>query len=111
MDKTWVWLPRNSLEYEEGAIKFVCDSVRSLGNPSAMFCPCIDCRNVCHQCSETVLEHLVIRGMDHKYKRSRCWSKHDEIRDAKTNDVQTSEHEAYDLIRTAFTANEFKHTT
>ncbi|CAA7049789.1 unnamed protein product [Microthlaspi erraticum] len=76
-----------------------------------MFCPCIDCRNVCHQCSETVLEHLVIRGMDHKYKRSRCWSKHGEIRDGKTNDVQTSEHEAYDLIRTAFTANEFKHTT
>ncbi|CAA7045655.1 unnamed protein product [Microthlaspi erraticum] len=98
---------RNSLEYEQGATKFVSVSVRGLGNPAALFCPCIDCRNVCHQSSETILEHLVIRGMDQKYKRSKCWSKHGDTRDAKSSDVQTSEQEAYDLIRTAFMANEF----
>ncbi|XP_010451613.1 PREDICTED: uncharacterized protein LOC104733759 [Camelina sativa] len=108
MDKTWVWLPRNSLEYELGATKFVFDSARCLGNLSDMFCPCVDCRNVVHQSNETVLEHLVIRGMDLKYKRSKCWSKHGEIRNEKTADADTSEYEAFELIRTAFKSSEGK---
>lgn len=82
------------------------DSARRLGNPAEMFCPCLDCRNVCHQSTETVFEHLVIRGMDHKYKRCKYWSKHGDTRDDKTTDVQTSEYEAYELIRTAFMASE-----
>ncbi|CAE5959255.1 unnamed protein product [Arabidopsis arenosa] len=110
MDKAWVWLPRNSLEYEEGATKFVLDATSCLGNVLAMFCPCVDCRNVVHQSNETVLEHLVIRGMDLKYKRSKCWSKHGEISD-KTADVHASENEAYDLFRTAFMESEGKQSS
>ncbi|CAE6141391.1 unnamed protein product [Arabidopsis arenosa] len=110
MDKAWVWLPRNSLEYEEGATKFVLDATSCLGNVLAMFCPCVDCRNVVHQSNETVLEHLVIRGMDLKYKRSKCWSKHGEISD-KTTDVHASENEAYDLFRTAFMESEGKQSS
>ncbi|CAA7042281.1 unnamed protein product [Microthlaspi erraticum] len=102
MDKAWVWLPRTSLEYELGCQNFVNASSRSLGNLSELFCPCVDCRNVCHQPRETVVDHLVIRGMDQKYKRNQCWSKHEEQRKAAKDDVPTSESEAYNLIRTAF---------
>ncbi|XP_024005031.1 uncharacterized protein LOC112082164 [Eutrema salsugineum] len=108
MDKAWVWLPRNSLEYEVGATKFLTDSAKRLGYPSEIFCPCVDCRNVCHQSTQTVLEHLVIRGMDQKYKRSQCWSNHGDKRNEKMIDVDASEYEAYDLIRTAFMASESK---
>jgi len=72
---------RNSLEYEIGAKNFVSGASISLGNHTEMFCPCVDCRNVCHQLIETVLDHLVIRGMDLKYKRNPCWSKHGDKRD------------------------------
>ncbi|KAG7542144.1 Transposase-associated domain [Arabidopsis thaliana x Arabidopsis arenosa] len=106
MDKAWVWLPRNSLEYEAGATKFVVESASNLGNPSEMFCPCLLCRNVCHQSMDTVVEHLVIKGMDQKYKRSKCWSLHGDIMNEKTPNVDSSENEAYELFRTAFMATE-----
>ncbi|KAG7542959.1 Transposase-associated domain [Arabidopsis thaliana x Arabidopsis arenosa] len=99
MDKAWVWLPRNSLEYEAGATKFVVESASNLGNPSEMFCPCLLCRNVCHQSMDTVVEHLVIKGMDQKYKRSKCWSLHGDIMNEKTPNVDSSENEAYELFR------------
>ena len=102
MDKSWVWLPRNSIEYEKGATTFVYASSRRLGDPSEMFCPCTDCRNLCHQPNDTVLEHLVIKGMDHKYKRNGCWSKHGEIRADKLEAEPSSEFGAYELIRTAY---------
>lgn len=102
MEKAWVWLPRANLEYEEGAKQFVTESARLLGNHVEILCPCIDYRNVCHQVSETVLEHLVIRGMDLKYKRNASWSKHWDVRNTNRGDFQNSESEAYELIRTAF---------
>ncbi|KAG7536624.1 MFS transporter superfamily [Arabidopsis suecica] len=102
MDKSWVWLPRNSIEYEKGATTFVYSSARSLGDPKEMFCPCKDCRNLCHQPVERVLEHLVIKGMDQKYKRNECWSKHGDIRTDKSDAEPRREFEAFDLIRTAF---------
>ncbi|CAL9234012.1 unnamed protein product [Arabidopsis halleri] len=109
MEKSWVWLPRASLEYQRGASNFVhassvfvhASSVR-LGNPSAMLCPYIDCRNLCHQPIDIVLDHLVIRGMDQKYKRNSFWSLHGDIRTEKPSDDPSSAFEAYDLIRTAF---------
>ncbi|XP_013607828.1 PREDICTED: uncharacterized protein LOC106314511 [Brassica oleracea var. oleracea] len=110
MDKSWVWLPRNSLEYEKGASEFVSSSSRRLGDPAEMFCPCVDCRNVCHQACETVLEHLVIRGMDQKYKSCVFWTKHGETRPDKSADVYSSENEAYELFRTTFLASEGNET-
>ncbi|CAA7023873.1 unnamed protein product [Microthlaspi erraticum] len=102
MDKSWVWLPRTSLEYEQGATDFVYGSSWRLGDPPNMFCPCLDCRNLCHQPIATILDHLVIRGMDQKYKRNRCWTKHGEKRDLNVGEEQTSEFEAYELFRAAF---------
>ncbi|CAA7045955.1 unnamed protein product [Microthlaspi erraticum] len=102
MDKSWVWLPRTSLEYEQGATDFVNGSAKRLGDLPNILCPCLDCRNLCHQPLSTTLDHLVIRGMDQKYKRSRCWTKHGEKRDLKVGDEQTSEFEAYELFKTAF---------
>lgn len=99
---------RNCVEYEQGATKFVFDSAKRLGNVSHMWCPCLDCRNVVHQSNQTVFDHLVIRGMDEKYKKNNCWSKHGDIWDANRTDVYTSENEAYDLIRTAFIDTEGK---
>ncbi|CAE6199549.1 unnamed protein product [Arabidopsis arenosa] len=99
MDKAWVWLPRASVEYEEGARAFVYASAKRLGNPLQLFCPCIDCRNVCHEDINTVVDHLVIRGMDQKYKRKSCWSIHGETRNEKTVDDQHAELEAYELFR------------
>ena len=70
-----------------------------------MFCPCIDCRNVCHQPVETVLDHLVIRGMDQKYKRSSCWSIHGDVR-KETDEVPSSAVDVFELFRTAFYEDE-----
>ena len=58
---------RASQEYVEGATNFVIVASRRLGNPSELFCPYIDYRNVCHQEVDTVLDHLVIKGMIKKY--------------------------------------------
>ena len=70
-----------------------------------MFCPCIDCRNVCHQPVETVLDHLVIRGMDQKYKRRSCWSIHGDVR-KETDEVPSSAVDVFELFRTAFYEDE-----
>lgn len=58
-----------SLEYQEGAFAFVKESALRLGHPSDMLCPCIDYRNLCHQPTDTVVDHLIIKGMDQIYKR------------------------------------------
>ena len=63
---------RNCLEYEVVVRKFVSEASSRLGNLTKMFCPCTDCRNVCHQLVETMLDHLVIKGMDLKYRRNPC---------------------------------------
>lgn len=76
-------------------------SAKRLGNPLQMLCPCIDCRNVCHQTAGTILDHLVIKGMDQKYKRNACWSIHGERRSEKTVDDQHAELETYELFRSA----------
>lgn len=78
------------------------ESAQKLGNPEELLCPCIDCRNVCHHLLEIVLEHLVIRGMDEKYKIKACWNNHGERREHNMASVESSENDAYDLIRTAF---------
>ncbi|XP_018459711.2 uncharacterized protein LOC108830611 [Raphanus sativus] len=106
MDKSWVWLPRNSLEYEKEASEFVSAASSRLGGPAEIFCPCVDCRNVCHQSAEKVLEYLVIRGMDPKYKICKFWSKHGDTRPDKPSDINSSENEAYELLRTAFMPSE-----
>ena len=49
---------RNCLEYEVVVRKFVSEASSRLGNLTKMFCP--------------VLDHLVIKGMDLKYKRNPC---------------------------------------
>ncbi|XP_056843151.1 uncharacterized protein LOC130495699 [Raphanus sativus] len=105
MDKTWVWLPRNSDEYSEGATNFVYSSARRLGNLSEMMCPCRDCRNLSHQLVDKIVEHLVIRGMDKKYKSS-CWSVHGEKRESKEDTGPGNEREAYELFKTAFSMDE-----
>src|SRR5690606_17775035 len=97
---------KNSLEYEKGASEFVSSSSSRLGVPAEMLCPCVDCRNVCHQSSETVFEHLVIRGMDLKYKICKLWSKHGDKRPDKPSDINSSENEVYELFRTAFMPSE-----
>lgn len=56
-------------EYEQGAWKFVQMVTKNLGYPEKKLCPCIDCRSVSHQFGSTVVEHLVVRGVDAKYKR------------------------------------------
>ena len=103
MDKSWVWLPRISPQYEDGATKFVYESAKTLGNPAEMFCPCSECRNLCHQQVDIFLEHLIIKGMDERYKRKSCWINHGDIRNVnKEDDPSCGGDEAFNLIRTAF---------
>jgi len=98
---------RASNDYEKGATDFVNKSALRLGNPLQISCPCVDCRNMCHQNLNTVVEHLVIRGMDKKYKRNDCWSVHGEIRKTQTDEFESVDHlEAYELFRTAFSVAE-----
>ena len=92
----------------KGATNFVTVASRRLGNPTELFCPCIDCRNVCHQEVDTVLYHLVIKGMDKKYMRNSCLSMHGERKSDITHGP-TLESEAYDLLRTAYCSGEGTH--
>ncbi|CAD5333001.1 unnamed protein product [Arabidopsis thaliana] len=96
MDKAWVWLPRASRKYVEGATNFVTVASRRLGILTELFCPCIGCRNVCHQEVDTVLDHLVIKGVEKKYMRISCWSMHGK-RKYDITVCPTLESEAYDL--------------
>ncbi|CAA7021514.1 unnamed protein product [Microthlaspi erraticum] len=68
-----------------------------------MICPCIDCRNVCHQAIDTVVEHLVIKGMDKKYMRNSCRSMHGERRADMSDSGETK---AYYLLKTAYFADD-----
>ncbi|XP_010419027.1 PREDICTED: uncharacterized protein LOC104704679 [Camelina sativa] len=105
MDKTWISLPRNSIEYLEGGTKFANSSARRLGNLFEMLCPCRDCRNVCHQLIDEIVENLVIRGTDKKYKTS-CWSIHGEKRASTEDSGPQHETEAFDLFKTAISMGE-----
>ena len=93
---------RASLEYQEGAMAFVRASALRLGQPTDILCPCIDCRNLCHQPTDTVVDHLIINGMDQKYKRKQSWFEHGDVKSDKPSDMGSQECEAFDLFRTAF---------
>lgn len=56
-------------KYEQGAWKFVQMVTKNLRYPKKKLCPCIDCPSVSHWFGSTVVEHLVVRGVDAKYKR------------------------------------------
>ncbi|XP_013688786.1 uncharacterized protein LOC106392524 [Brassica napus] len=105
MDKTWIWLPRNSHEYSEGATNFLNLSARRLGSLSEMLCRCRDCRNLSHHSLDKIVEHLVIRGMDKKYKSS-CWSIHGQNKYSAEDIVVQYETEAFDLFKTTFSMDE-----
>lgn len=91
-----------SLEYQEGAFAFVKESALRLGHPSDMLCPCIDYRNLCHQPTDTVVDHLIIKGMDQIYKRKESQFEHGDAKADKPSDIRSEEYVAYDLFRTAF---------
>ncbi|OUZ99380.1 hypothetical protein BVC80_7265g5 [Macleaya cordata] len=74
MDKAWVYLPRASSEYQQGAKNFIDTAIKNLkkrkekenlNEPIEISCPCIDCRNTADlHPGSIVYEHLVRRGMD-----------------------------------------------
>ena len=92
----------------EGATNFVTVASRRLGILTEIFCSCVGCRNVCHQEVDTVLDHLVIKGVEKKYMRISCWSMHGK-RKYDITDGPTLESEAYDLLRTAYCSGEGTH--
>ena len=51
---------------------------RNLRNVEKLLCPCIDCRNLSRHHDDIILEHLIIKGMDTKYKSSNRWYNHGE---------------------------------
>ncbi|XP_040371992.1 uncharacterized protein LOC112192328 isoform X2 [Rosa chinensis] len=101
LDKGWVRLHRADPEYEKGAWNFVKTVTRNLGNPEMILCPCIDCRNVDHQHGSIVVEHLVTRGMEAKYKQRKDWYEHGEqtINGHKNEEVVNDE--IYELFKAA----------
>lgn len=73
--------------------------IRNLGNPERILCPCIDCRNVETLSGSIVVDHLVRRGMDLKYKKRRDWYEHGEqIISGDENDEMVN-NEAYNLYK------------
>ncbi|KAK9926971.1 hypothetical protein M0R45_024177 [Rubus argutus] len=97
LEKDWVHLHRADPEYEKRAWNFVKPVIRNLGNPERILCPCIDCRNVETLSGSIVVDHLVRRGMDLKYKKRRDWYEHGEqIISGDENDEMVN-NEAYNL--------------
>ena len=86
---------RATREYKQRACNFVKDAKRNLGNVEKILCPCSDCRNLTHHYEKTVVEHLIIKGMDLKYMCN-TWYNHGEkinIREKKKLD------DIYDLFK------------
>ncbi|XP_012850059.1 PREDICTED: uncharacterized protein LOC105969828 [Erythranthe guttata] len=98
-DKGWVRLNRVDPEYEIGASKFVEAVIKNLGNPEMILCPCIDCRNVDHQSGNIVVEHLVTRGMDIKYKQRNDWYEHGEQMTSGERVDEIVNNEAFNLYK------------
>ena len=69
---------RTSKEYSQGARCFVEAAKRNIRNVEKLLCPCLDCRNLSRQHDDIIVEHLIIRGMDPKYKSSTKWYHHGE---------------------------------
>ncbi|KAK9943329.1 hypothetical protein M0R45_008939 [Rubus argutus] len=101
LEKDWVHLNRADPEYEKGAWNFVKTVTRNLGNPERILCPCIDCRNVETLCGSTVVDHLVRRGMELKYKQRKDWYEHGEHISSDDENDEMVDNETYNLYRAA----------
>ena len=77
-------------------------SALRLNHPTDMLCPCIDCRNLCHHPIDIVVDHLIIKCIDQKYKRKESWFEHGDVKTDKPSDIRSQECEAYGLFKTAF---------
>ncbi|KAL6224997.1 hypothetical protein ACLB2K_003851 [Fragaria x ananassa] len=92
---------RASPRYEEGAWNFVNTVKRNLGNLDLILCPCIDCRNNDRFDGNTIVDHLVMRGMDAKYKQRKDWYEHGEHKISGDKNEEVVNDEIYNLFRAA----------
>lgn len=54
----------------------------TLGDTNLIICPCVDCRNLARHLGSTVVDHLVMKGMDEAYKIRTDWFYHEVINSA-----------------------------
>lgn len=86
---------RTSIEYRQGAWNFVQSVKKNLAVAENFLCPCIDCRNLTHHHDKIVFEHLVIKGMDPKYKCSRWYNHGEQLNIVEEMDLN----DTYDLFK------------
>ncbi|XP_028110959.1 uncharacterized protein LOC114309428 [Camellia sinensis] len=79
------------------------------GNPDMIICPCGSCRNLSQQHCDTVLEHLVMKGMDPRYK---SWVLHGE---PLSESIEVQENaaipETYRMFRDVYVQDDFSQPT
>lgn len=68
--------------YKKGATDFVRVVSAALGDTNLIICPCVDCRNLARHLGSTIVDHLVMKGMDEAYKIRTDWFYHEVINSA-----------------------------
>jgi len=74
---------RTSIEYQQGALNFVHAAKRKIRNIEKKLCPCTDCQNLSRHDDHIIVEHLIMKGMDPRYKSSIWYNHGEEINEEK----------------------------
>ncbi|XP_004292210.1 PREDICTED: uncharacterized protein LOC101300028 [Fragaria vesca subsp. vesca] len=77
MDKEWIFLDKNTAEYEAGLNAFVNYALEHASFESTIKCPCKRCHNGYNRLPSVVQQHLMVDGMDPKYVNI-PWTDHGE---------------------------------
>ncbi|XP_061350161.1 uncharacterized protein LOC133295350 [Gastrolobium bilobum] len=109
MDKSWIDMPRNSVEYLHGLNKFLDFAFEKRSVNGAIKCPCAKCRFNKWETRDIVLDHLICKPFPKNYK---VWIWHGETYETVTSrDCQVmqgslaTENPILDMINDAFGVN------
>src|SRR4051812_18201306 len=80
-DRSWPGLPKTDAKYMEGCAEFIELAFTYFAKYNKMCFPCRDCKN--KKCIEkdSVLVHLLTKGMYQDYARLERWHLHNEPRE------------------------------
>ncbi|XP_061359254.1 uncharacterized protein LOC133303366 [Gastrolobium bilobum] len=109
MDKSWINMPRNSVEYLCGLDKFLDFAFEKRSINGAIKCPCPKCRFNKWETRDIVRDHLICKQFPKNYK---VWIWHGETYETETsNNTQVvqeplkNENPVFDMINDAFGVN------
>ena len=64
MDRRWMYVRRDSLEYAQGMEMFLSFALKHVEDPNSILCPCVDSNNTVQSNVDGVRDHLVTNGIN-----------------------------------------------